>query len=108
VRTATTPVPLRPHRQREQSQAKRRYAQPAPHRAIIAQFDWFLVGETPPRRGANLYPRFAMKSRDKLLHLPFFLGLAAAFGFAFAAGFAVLAGFPDFLTAGTLAGAFAG
>jgi hypothetical protein len=49
-----------------------------------------------------------MKSRDKLLHLPFFLGLAAAFGFAFAAGFAVLAGFPDFLTAGTLAGAFAG
>jgi hypothetical protein len=38
--TATAAVPLRPDGHRQQSQAKRRYAQPAPHAPIIAQSGW--------------------------------------------------------------------
>jgi hypothetical protein len=44
---STAAVPLRPHRQREQNQAKRRYGQPAPHAHIIAQFDSSRSGEKP-------------------------------------------------------------
>jgi hypothetical protein len=41
---------LRPHGQREQNQAKRRYGQPAPHTHIIAQFDSYQCGENGLRQ----------------------------------------------------------
>jgi hypothetical protein len=59
---STAAAPLRPHRQREQNQAKRRYGQPAPHIHIIAQFDPSRSGEKP-----GSYHRIALQ--NSTLHL---------------------------------------
>jgi hypothetical protein len=67
---STAAAPLRPHRQREQNQAKRRYGQPAPHIHIIAQFDPSRSGEKP-----GSYHRIALQ--NSTLHL--LLGGAAVY-----------------------------
>ena len=103
VRSATTPAPLRPRRQREQNQAERRYVQPAPHTAIIAQVVLFSAGENSPLE-VDEAPTRSLRNGDDLLGLPyddlpylaFFLSFALSFAIVFAAGFAGLAAFSAF------------
>jgi hypothetical protein len=61
---ATTTVMLRPHREREQNQVRRRKAQPAPHNLIIAEVDAEFANLKTPGGTRSHEESLVVKDRD--------------------------------------------